>query len=711
MPGGSGAAGAAGGTGVAAPGFSASPPPLATLRARVLARGGRVPLPGASVAVDGQAMTEAGEDGRFVLELPPGRHRLTLQYPGHDPLETTVDLAIGRDGGERTFRLLPRQSGERYESVVLPPSEQGTRVPLRAEEMTQSPGAMGDPFRVVQSLPGVTQPVWPLALYVVRGANPGNTGFFLDGVRLPLLFHFALGPAVVHPYFVDEIDFFPGAYPARYGRYASGIVAARTRAPGVDSLRAEVDVRLLDAGGIVATPWDGGAGSVAAAGRFSYTGLLTRALSPNYYGEYWDYQVRADHTLGPGRLTLFTFGSGDGLGDKTKPDTRVRVTFHRADLRWQGRAVGGRLELGVAAGLDSTEAYLKPLVTLPIAATSRSLAPRVLTSHPLGTTADLEVGADLELQSYSPTTSRIDAAERDVFRERTAMQGGGFVAVVARPHSRVVLTPALRYEYFKEGGVSRVEDSPRLSTRVAVADRVTVTGTVGRFVQMPSLPLSVPGFDGFGLAELGVQTSSQGALGVEVGLPLDLRLDLTGFYQRFKLTDLRDQFTTDPQNEILENRDGEGYGLELMLRRPASHRLYGWLAYTLARSDRLNSLSLAKFPSDWDQRHILNVVVSYRLPRGYTVGAQFHVNTGRPYPVADNRTGRVDYTRLPAFVRLDVRADKRVIFDRWKLDLYLEVVNVTGGSEVFDIKREMDGTINKFEARLIIPSLGMRASW
>jgi hypothetical protein len=41
------------------------------------------------------------------------------------------------------------------------------------------PGSLGDPFRVIESLPGVSQVVWPLAIYAIRGANPGNTGFFV----------------------------------------------------------------------------------------------------------------------------------------------------------------------------------------------------------------------------------------------------------------------------------------------------------------------------------------------------------------------------------------------------------------------------------------------------------------------------------------------------------------------------------------------------
>jgi hypothetical protein len=31
-------------------------------------------------------------------------------------------------------------------------------------------------------------------------------------MRVPALFHFALGPSVVHPYLIERIDFYPGGW-------------------------------------------------------------------------------------------------------------------------------------------------------------------------------------------------------------------------------------------------------------------------------------------------------------------------------------------------------------------------------------------------------------------------------------------------------------------------------------------------------------------
>ncbi len=709
-----------------------------TVSGRVLARGTREPLGAAQInfgSPDGGTLQrgESDEDGRFSLSVRPGKVRVQVQVPGYDILDTTIEAGQrGRNGV--VLRLNPRTTGERYQTVVTANPERPPAMALKGEELSRTAGTMGDPFRVVESLPGVTQVIWPLPLYAIRGANPGNTGYFIDGVRAPALFHFALGPSVIHPFFLEKMDFFPGGYPIDYGRYVSGLVTARTAAPATDRLHVSADVRLFDAGGIVAAPWDDGKGSVAVAGRYSYTGFLLSAFSNEYGLDYWDYQVRVDHRLGPGRLTLFAFGSGDRLEQK-KPDPvdwgfaagvapqpgRAELTFHRVQLRWDGRALGGRVLASVVGGLDDSTTSLTSLFALPVGSRMLSASPRLEMEWALAPWVDLSAGADAEVQRFRPSSlasvlapDLIGYYQTDLFRDRSALMGGAYVGLTLRGGSRVLVMPGMRYEGYFEEGVQRWEPSPRLSVRVAIAEDSWLKAAVGQFSQMASLPVGVPGFEGFGLKSFGLQRSRQGSLGLESNLErrvgVDLSLDVTGFYQRLHLTDMRNSLVPDPQaRDLLEAREGESYGLEVMLRRPMRHRLYGWLAYTLSRSERRVDGVLA--PSDWDQRHVLNLVAGYRLPRGYSVSARFHYNTGRPYPQYDKGTDTVSYIRLPAFPQLDLRGDKRFVFDTFVMEVYLELVNSTMSREVFDTVRQTDGSVTDKAYRLVLPSMGVHIDW
>ena len=713
-------------------------PPLAPssvatrlVRGRLFTKGTRTPLVAARVGLGplSETATDSGDDGAFQLEVPAQAKRLFIQCPGHE--SATVDIDFNN---EMVIRLLPRTSGERFTTVVLAEPEQAPSIPLEKEEIQKTAGSMGDPFRVVESLPGVVQAIWPMPLYAIRGANPGNTGYFIDGVRAPALFHFALGPSVVHPYFLEQIEFFPGGYPIDHGRYVSGIVTAKTATPATDALHMSADIRLFDAGGIVATPFDNGRGTVAVAGRYSYTGYLLSAFSSAYALDYWDYQARADYRLGPGKLTFFAFGSGDSLRQKdpdtvnwgpgitqTIPPGIAEVRFHRAQLRWDGRWLAGRWSAAMVVGTDESKTSLTSVFTMPIGSRMAIVAPRLMADWSLWRWLDVNAGVDGELQWIKPErlkstadTGLVDNYQTDLFADRSPVSLGAFAGLTARPFKGLVLVPGVRYDWYWEEGTRVAAASPRLSARWQATPLVMLKTTVGQYNQLPSLPLGVPGFESFGLKSYGLQRSRQVSFGVEskvLGLlGLDLQTDVTGFYQRLRLSDMRSTLLPDPQaKDLLETRPAESYGIEVLIRRPSKHRLHGWLAYTLAYSNRLVDGVVA--PSDWDQRHILNLVLACRLPRDYSVSTRFHYNTGRPFPLFDTRSEFVAYSRLPSFPQLDLRGDKRFRFETFVMDVYLELINSTLSREVYDRRREQNGEITENAYRLVLPSAGVHVEW
>jgi len=220
--------------------------------------------------------------------------------------------------------------------------------------------------------------------------------------------------------------------------------------------------------------------------------------------------------------------------------------------------------------------------------------------------------------------------------------------------------------------------------------------------------LQVSGFENFGLASYGLQTSWQSSAGVEGGLPvLGSSFSVTAFYQRSKLTDLRDPNSGDyVLDDYLVRRDAEAYGAEVLLRRPSTEVLHGWLSYTLSRSVRLFEAGNVG-PSVWDQRHVLNLVVGYRLGE-WTLGAKGHLNTGRPVPVANTLPLQTD--RLPLYYQIDLRAERRFVFDRYTLTGYAELLNAT-------FNRQIDGLADGWNGRqasgysVVVPSLGLRGDF
>ena len=231
---------------------------------------------------------------------------------------------------------------------------------LSAADAREMPGAFGDPFRAIEALPGVAPVLSGLPYFYIRGAPPNDNGYYVDGVRVPLLFHVGIGDAVIHPALIDRVDFFPSAAPAAYGGWAGAIIAGQTREPATEA-HGQANIRLFDAGGLVETPVDGGKGSVLLAGRYGYPGPILSAITSRVKLGYWDYQARATWRLSDrDTLGVFAFGSHDYLGTASsmmngQPGPIVEELgsdFHRVDLRYDRALPAGHLRVAATLGYD-----------------------------------------------------------------------------------------------------------------------------------------------------------------------------------------------------------------------------------------------------------------------------------------------------------------------------------------------------------------------
>jgi len=697
----------------------AGPPqalPTRIVFGEVLERGTRRRLGEADVVLDDVATTTTDSGGQFQLSLPPGRHRVRAVATGFEP----VEIAIGWKGQPNplVFRLKRRDSEHAYETVVRPDGAPAPVFTLQKEELTRVPGALGDPFRAIETLPGVATVAWPFPIYAIRGTNPGNTGYFIDDVRVPSLFHFALGPAVVHPYILDRLDFYAGGYPARYGRFVGGTVVASTHAPPEDLVHLSVDARLFDVGVLASAPFDERRGTVTLSGRYSYTSALLSLFNSDLSIAYSDAQLRVEHTLGPGRITLFAFGSSDALDSKDPTNTQdhLHMRFVRALLKYVAPLGPGRVGVSVGGGLDSSRAPLdsgtfsdlpSSMIDSTLSVRSSSTEDRLWYRVSAGRVVDLEAGVDEETTWYLGASSNSNPAVGDLARDRTVVLTGAYIGLTLRLGGRLVLIPAFREDLYKEGAAMASSPGPRLSGRLRLGEALWINGAIGHYTQLPSLPLQVSGFENFGLLEYGLQSAWQSSLGVETQLPLGLSLEATGFLQRSVLTDVRDPNSGDYLlDDYLVRRQALAYGAEVLIRRPMNARLYGWLSYTLSRSLRLFEGGNIG-PSSWDQTHVFNLVLGYRIG-AWILGGRGHLNTGRPAKI--DGTLPVEATRLPLYYQIDLRIERRFVLDRWTLNGYVEVLNATLNRQVTGLSQEATG-LHETGYTVAVPSIGVRAEF
>jgi TonB family protein len=682
---------------------------------------------------------------RFLIRFTP---------PAPDAAEGPVIPALG-DGATpppATPKPAPPVPPAPIEVTVLGGRREPRAQTLTRAEVRQLPGAFGDPFRAIEALPGVTPLVSGVPFFYVRGAPPGNVGYYLDGIRLPLLYHVGLGPSVVHPAMVARVDLYPGAYPTRYGRYSGGIVAGEVEAP-LDRWHGEWQIRLFDTGVMTEAPFAGGRGHVLIGGRYSYTAYLISLLGEEVRLEYWDYQLRAGYRLGRSdTVSVFAFGSFDYFGEDTSaPDDDLFSTeFHRIDLRHDHEfGTATRLRSALTWGFDRTRVSENSGYALDRRVQLRSeletrLAPgvRLSAGADVATDAyDIESTLDDEEPAFAgspdqdtapgvagppgpevpPTPPPGDVIIEDdgpdfdadeelqrLFPSRRDWVAGAYVDLGLELAGFVSLVPGLRFDFYASDQARAFSLEPRISAEFRVTRNLTLKNALGLAAQPPSFVVPVAGFEIGGLPG-GLQRSVQSSAGAEYRLPDAMRVSLSVFHNAFfNMTDILSLARLEEAEDelLLDSRvRGRAYGLELMFHRDLTRRLGGFLSYTLSRSERLTEYG--RVPAAFDRTHVLNAVVAYDLGRRWRAGGRFVFYTGNPeISILDGRAE----SRLPPFYRLDIRMEKR-----WPIGasgafwaFVLEVLNTTLSREVVARDCGDDGNCSdEAIGPVVIPSLGI----
>jgi len=518
------------------------PVPPVSLRGLVRTKGNRRPVSGAtllSMALK-DAPVESGADGRFEARFPPGKQWVRVTAPGHKPEDFYEDVRAG-EVLEVVYGLEPLVVNP-YETVVRGDRERTevSRVTLREQELREIPGTMGDPFRVMMLMPGVGSMLSGISYPVVRGSQPAATGYFLDGVRVPILFHLFLGPAVIHPDFIDTIDFFPGNPPTQYGRLTGGAVEGKLSRPSDDRFHGSAYADLINAGLFAEYPFKSTGTSVTVAGRLSYTPWLV-ALGANAFLppgandsklvlDFYDYQARIEQEVGPGRLRLFAFGSSDTFGTEAKTEDGATalqsILFHRVDLRYRHPVGGGELEAGVTVGLDrfALENGTPAQGGGKINVDQRNATARLTYQRTMEEGVQLRSGLDVDHKRAGLSLlQRTRAMPGQPFTEvnlEAPLAIATFSGVWAellweKKDSPWSVVPGVRLDnYHLNGGQDLFVVEPRVTVRRRVGEQLTFKSGVGLYHQAPTTLISVPVIDIAALNQ-GLQETLQVSAGAE----------------------------------------------------------------------------------------------------------------------------------------------------------------------------------------------------
>jgi hypothetical protein len=724
---------------------------------KIVEKGTRSPLAGVMVLMRDrrfkrEKQTTTNRDGVFSFDgLTPGRQRLEVVTPGHGSTKRTV-RPVPKPAGEdvvlgETVYLSPKAfAANRTVVVDTERKAAAAEIKLVEEELTQTPGTLGDPTRVVQTLPGVSRSPFGLGYYVVRGASFENTGFFIDGHPALLLYHFLGGPGVIHPELVGSISFYPGGYPAKYGRFATGAIAIETKDPPMDRWHLDFEVDIVKASLLFSTPFDDEKGQVTASVRQSYYEALLPLFQPDINIGFTDYQLRLKYQFTPkiqarflvlGSEDRFSSTSGEE-GEEETSSAGLVLGFHRVlgavdlDLSKEWKLKNSMIfEYDYTSNFRTAEEN----DDIDISLTGWFTQLRSWVEFKPSDRFFLEMGLDgiysefsSKLQipilpplgdprppTFNPITTTLDVAGPYASLSPYALADWELVKGLR-------LLPGIRLNLEGYDGVFHLSVDPRLSIRWQFLDDWTLK-TMGGVAHQPPSPATT--YEPVGDPNIPPVRGIQGSLGFEWQPSKGWEVSVEGFYNDLSNI-VRPSGEFDTSEGGLQTSFwspdvlGRAYGLELLVRKKFGGRVHGWLSYTLSRSER-------KYPpNDWvrfgsDQTHILNLAGTVRLPNEYSIGARFTLTSGNPYyPIVGSRYD-ADSDRyvpiyaaqeedLPIFHRLDLRFDKRWRFDTWMLEGFLDIQNVYNANNPesmaysFDFSEQGPGASFPF-----LPTFGMRA--
>ena len=751
----------------------------ADFEGRVLDRATKQPIASVRVALDTGQQALTDDQGKFSIpDVAPGDHTVTLSGERLATVGTSETFEAAKKI-DATYEVEPKKekpanADEEEEIVVTAPriKKQVVSTEVRAEQATRVPGTQGDVLKVVENLPGVARSAVGSGTLVVWGSAPQDTRVYVEGIHVPRLYHDGGYRSILSSDFVKSVELVPGGYGPAYGRGLGGLVTVSLRPLDEDGIHGSVGADTIDASASVRAKVSDRL-HVAVAARKSYLDSVLSAVTSEDVGafvpipRYWDGQARAVYDLGP-HETLEVGGllsSDRTTRNVTNPDPALATSqttgtdFARAYVRYEKHMDDGAIVSAVPwFGTDSTS-LVNQYGATPTELTddSQDYGLRAQWRGPVTKHLRASVGVDAELVSSTlhragsigappregdiyvfgePPPSQINVDDWKTIIASVAPYVEGDLALL---DDRLHVVPGLRFEPYVTStnkvtppapdnpnvGFSQedAEIEPRISVRYAFTPAISGKAAYGLYHQAPQAEdLSAV----FGTPTLVLSKAQHGLVGATMQLTQTLSVEVTGFLSLSEQLVVRSESDSPLIAHALDQTGkGRSYGTQFLLRQQQVGRFFGWVSYSILRSERRDAPDLAWRLFDYDQSHVFTALGSYDLGRGFEVGARFRYATGYPRtPVLgsyyDTRLdtyepvfGAHNSIRIPPFLALDVRFAKHFkMGPKSELEVYLDVQNVTDHANPEEIVYSPTFTQRAYITGLpILPVAGARMTW
>ncbi len=665
-------------------------PQKGEIKGQVVNQRNNEPIEFAGIQIQGTTIgTTSDEKGSFILsDVNPGFVRLIVSFLG---FETTISSEIQVQGNQTTFVdiYLP-ESSVQLQEVSIRPNYNVKRIEspisvisVGVQEIEKGAGVNRDISKIIQTLPGVGVTDPNRNDLIVRGGGPSENVFYLDGVEIPVINHFATqgssggAVGVINPDFVEEISFYTGAFPANRTNALSSVMEIRQRDGSKDKINTTLSVGASDAAVTVDGPVNDKSTFIVSA-RQSYLQLLFKLIGLPFLPTYNDFQVKYKLKIDKkNELTFIGIGAIDNLvlntdlQDSGTETQKYLLSYLPVYKQWNYTVGGVYKHFGnrfidswvLSRSMlrntnykyrDNNELNDKMSDYLSDEAVNKLRFER---EYPY-MAMKLKVGAGINYSHYTNNSFRSiyrDGAE-EVLKYDTELNLYGYQMFAQLSDDyldkRLKLSIGMSVvgNNFNENMKNPLNQiSPRLSASYELSEKWDINANIGRYASQPAY--TTMGFKNNAgefvnrNEQLKYIISNQAIAGFEYRPVDNMRLSVEGFYKQYShypfsviegvsIASKGADYGQVGDEEIISTGKGKAYGVEFLFKIVELKNLNLTSTYTYFRSEFTDKNNIYR-PSSWDTRHMLNLISSYKFKKNWNIAMRWRFIGGAPYSPID----------------------------------------------------------------------------
>lgn len=653
-------------------------------------------VPFANIVIQGSTIGASSDLNGFyeIKNITPGLYNVQVSFLGYkSKIEYEVQV-FNNKPARVDFKL--EEDNKTLDAVVVKanPFEKKEESPVSlrtigVNEIERNPGGNRDISKALQSLPGVASSVAFRNDLIIRGGAPNENRFYLDGIEIPNINHFATqgssgGPnGLINVNFIREVEFYSGAFPANRGNTLSSVLNFKMKDPRQDRIGGNFTLGSSDAGLTIEGPIAKGH-SFMFSYRRSYLQFLFKLIGLPFLPTYDDFQLKYKAkindkneltVIGLGAIDQFKLNLDEGLDEDQKRLVEILPVNNQWNyalgVNWKNYREKGYSELVVSRNMLNNEAFkyadnIEVDTNLILNYKSQEIENKLRFENNWRDNGwKINYGFLYEFARYNNSTfTKLALPDGSIgtvdFSSAIDIHKWGAFGQVSHTfvEGRLLLSLGARVDgnsYSKQMAKTYETFSPRFSISYAINDQFNLNANVGRYFQLP--PYTTLGFRNNGGTLVNKENdikyiaSNHAVLGGEFITKTGLKVSVEGFFKYWEnypflvrdsisLANLGADFGVIGNEEVKSDNEGRAYGVEFLVQQKLWKGFYGILAYTWVRSE-FQDYKGDFIPSSWDAQHLISITGGKKFKRNWEVGMRWRFTGGSPYTPADEETSAI----------------------------------------------------------------------